>query len=120
MRRDHKPIIRQLRLDFCRNFWQAAQVRQRERRRHSLSGRRENAGKARRHNIDYSICSKKLRRIESNEIARSSPGICMATLTSPQAATLSNDEILRYSRHLIMPEVGMAGQQKLKAARVLC
>src|SRR5262249_22072005 len=32
----------------------------------------------------------------------------------------SNDEILRYSRHLIMPEVGMEGQQKLKAARVLC
>ena len=44
----------------------------------------------------------------------------MATLTGPQTATLSNDEILRYSRHLIMPEVGMAGQQKLKAARVLC
>jgi molybdopterin/thiamine biosynthesis adenylyltransferase/rhodanese-related sulfurtransferase len=36
------------------------------------------------------------------------------------ATTLSNDEILRYSRHLIMPEVGMEGQQKLKAARVLC
>jgi adenylyltransferase/sulfurtransferase len=35
-------------------------------------------------------------------------------------ATLSREEILRYSRHLIMPEVGMAGQQKLKAARVLC
>jgi adenylyltransferase/sulfurtransferase len=34
--------------------------------------------------------------------------------------TLSNDEILRYSRHLIMPEVGMTGQEKLKAARVLC
>src|SRR5512142_2597267 len=34
--------------------------------------------------------------------------------------SLSNDEILRYSRHLIMPEVGMDGQQKLKAARVLC
>jgi molybdopterin/thiamine biosynthesis adenylyltransferase/rhodanese-related sulfurtransferase/molybdopterin converting factor small subunit len=33
---------------------------------------------------------------------------------------LSNDEILRYSRHLIMPEVGMEGQQKLKAAKVLC
>jgi adenylyltransferase/sulfurtransferase len=33
---------------------------------------------------------------------------------------LNNDEILRYSRHLIMPEVGMEGQQKLKAARVLC
>jgi molybdopterin/thiamine biosynthesis adenylyltransferase/rhodanese-related sulfurtransferase len=36
------------------------------------------------------------------------------------AAVLSNDEILRYSRHLIMPEVGMEGQQKLKAAKVLC
>src|SRR3954466_7616318 len=34
--------------------------------------------------------------------------------------SLSNDEVLRYSRHLIMPEVGMEGQQKLKAARVLC
>src|SRR5829696_5789387 len=32
---------------------------------------------------------------------------------------LSNDEIARYSRHLIMPEVGMEGQRRLKAARVL-
>jgi sulfur-carrier protein adenylyltransferase/sulfurtransferase len=32
---------------------------------------------------------------------------------------LSKDEILRYSRHLIMPEVGMKGQKKLKAASVL-
>jgi len=38
----------------------------------------------------------------------------------PEAVTLNNDEILRYSRHLIMPEVGMEGQLKLKAARVLC
>jgi sulfur-carrier protein adenylyltransferase/sulfurtransferase len=46
----------------------------------------------------------------------------MATTTEVKAepVTLSNDEILRYSRHLIMPEVGMEGQQKLKAARVLC
>jgi len=34
-------------------------------------------------------------------------------------STLSNEEILRYSRHLIMPEVGMAGQEKLKAASIL-
>ena len=34
-------------------------------------------------------------------------------------ASLSNEEILRYSRHLIMPEVGMEGQLKLKAAKVL-
>jgi len=33
--------------------------------------------------------------------------------------TLSNEEILRYSRHLIMPEVGVEGQEKLKEARVL-
>jgi adenylyltransferase/sulfurtransferase len=33
---------------------------------------------------------------------------------------LTNDEYKRYSRHLIMPEVGVEGQQKLKAARVLC
>jgi molybdopterin/thiamine biosynthesis adenylyltransferase/rhodanese-related sulfurtransferase/molybdopterin converting factor small subunit len=32
---------------------------------------------------------------------------------------LSNKEIFRYSRHLIMPEVGMKGQKKLKAAKVL-
>src|SRR5476651_626804 len=38
----------------------------------------------------------------------------------PEAAMLSNEEILRYSRHLIMPEVAMEGQLKLKAARVLC
>src|SRR5436190_594201 len=37
---------------------------------------------------------------------------------APQA-TLSKDEILRYSRHLIMPEVGMDGQLKLKSAKVL-
>ncbi len=42
----------------------------------------------------------------------------------PEAAvlpevTLSKDEILRYSRHLIMPEVGVEGQLKLKAASVL-
>lgn len=37
----------------------------------------------------------------------------------PEQAALTNDEILRYSRHLILPEVGMEGQQKLKAAKVL-
>jgi molybdopterin/thiamine biosynthesis adenylyltransferase/rhodanese-related sulfurtransferase len=37
-----------------------------------------------------------------------------------KAVALNNDEILRYSRHLIMPEVGMEGQLKLKQAKVLC
>jgi molybdopterin/thiamine biosynthesis adenylyltransferase len=44
----------------------------------------------------------------------------MASTITEIPVTLSKDEILRYSRHLIMPEVGMEGQQKLKAARVLC
>jgi len=34
-------------------------------------------------------------------------------------ANLTNEEVLRYGRHLIMPEVGMTGQKKLKAAKVL-
>ncbi|MBI2682469.1 MAG: molybdopterin-synthase adenylyltransferase MoeB [Acidobacteriales bacterium] len=42
-----------------------------------------------------------------------------ATVTTYQV-TLSKEEILRYSRHLIMPEVGMEGQLKLKSAKVLC
>ena len=48
----------------------------------------------------------------------------MSTKTRPAighaaASSLTNEEILRYSRHLIMPEVGMEGQLKLKAAKVL-
>ena len=37
----------------------------------------------------------------------------------PNAVDLSHQEIRRYSRHLIMPEVGLTGQKKLKAAKVL-
>src|SRR2546421_5709780 len=33
---------------------------------------------------------------------------------------LSNEEMTRYSRHLMMPEVGPEGQRRLKASRVLC
>ena len=42
-----------------------------------------------------------------------------STVAEPPVTTLSKDEILRYSRHLIMPEVGMEGQIKLKNAKVL-
>jgi sulfur-carrier protein adenylyltransferase/sulfurtransferase len=45
----------------------------------------------------------------------------MATIPyTTEQVTLSQEEILRYSRHLIMPEVGIDGQRKLKAAKVLC
>jgi len=44
-----------------------------------------------------------------------------ATLAEPEALPeLTNDDLGRYSRHLILPEVGMEGQQRLKAAKVLC
>lgn len=49
-------------------------------------------------------------------IVPSIAGGSMAALAEPVA--LSKDEILRYSRHLIMPEVGMDGQLKLKQAKV--
>ena len=38
----------------------------------------------------------------------------------PDEIELSQSEIMRYSRHLIMPEVAMDGQKRLKAASVLC
>ena len=45
----------------------------------------------------------------------------MATITEPiPLPELTTDDLARYSRHLILPEVGMEGQQRLKAARVLC
>ncbi|HEX6615043.1 MAG TPA: molybdopterin-synthase adenylyltransferase MoeB [Gemmatimonadales bacterium] len=39
--------------------------------------------------------------------------------TETELPKLSHAEVLRYSRHLLLPEVGMEGQRKLKAARVL-
>ena len=41
-------------------------------------------------------------------------------MTTQVLPELSNDEIKRYSRHLIMPEVGVDGQRRLKAGSVLC
>ncbi len=43
-----------------------------------------------------------------------------ATEAARDLPTLTNDEIKRYSRHLIMPEVGVEGQRRLKASKVLC
>jgi adenylyltransferase/sulfurtransferase len=47
-------------------------------------------------------------------------GAGSAVAESRATPELSNEEVQRYSRHLIMPEVGMDGQRKLKGARVLC
>src|SRR3954464_8885499 len=43
----------------------------------------------------------------------------MVTTNGRELPKLSHPEILRYSRHLILPEVGPEGQRKLKAARIL-
>ncbi len=55
-------------------------------------------------------------------VAGGAPGT--ATPEAPAAARelpqLSNDEVQRYSRHLILPEVGLEGQRKIKAGSVLC
>ncbi len=48
------------------------------------------------------------------------PSVAGGAVAEAELPTLSKDEVKRYSRHLIMPEVGMDGQRKLKAARVLC
>jgi len=42
-----------------------------------------------------------------------------ASAASPTSTALSNEELQRYSRHLILPEVGPEGQLKLKNAKVL-
>jgi len=47
------------------------------------------------------------------------PAVSLPALVEP-AAELSVDEVRRYSRHLIIPDVAMTGQKRLKNARVLC
>ncbi len=47
------------------------------------------------------------------------PSIAGGTAVAEELPKLSHEEILRYSRHLILPDVGVEGQRKLKAARVL-
>ena len=48
------------------------------------------------------------------------PSVAGGSQAVADAVELSGDEYKRYSRHLIMPEVGLEGQKKLKAAKVLC
>jgi adenylyltransferase/sulfurtransferase len=54
--------------------------------------------------------------LAANDTLSIVPSIAGGSSTPPG---LSNDEIRRYARHLIMPEVGLEGQKRLKAARVL-
>ena len=75
----------------------------RQRRRHPVSGARGH---------------RRSRRATSSASCRRWPAARRSrTETLPE---LTNDEVQRYSRHLILPEVGPEGQRRLKAGRVLC
>jgi sulfur-carrier protein adenylyltransferase/sulfurtransferase len=52
-------------------------------------------------------------------VNRKGVGVSLPALVEP-VADLSLDEVRRYSRHLIIPDVGMTGQKRLKNAKVLC
>jgi sulfur-carrier protein adenylyltransferase/sulfurtransferase len=60
--------------------------------------------------------------LQDGDVLTLVPAIAGGSVGAPagEAVELSNDEILRYSRHLIMPEVTLEGQRRLKQARVLC
>ncbi|HKS43432.1 MAG TPA: ThiF family adenylyltransferase, partial [Blastocatellia bacterium] len=62
--------------------------------------------------------------IKDGDVLSIVPSIAGGSTTVEEDAAreveLDRDEILRYSRHLIMPEVALEGQKKLKAAKVLC
>src|ERR1700730_18395288 len=69
---------------------------------------------------DIRYLKKEATPVNENDTISIVPSIagCASTVEAPPT-TLSKEEILRYSRHLIMPEVGMEGQLKLKNAKVL-
>lgn len=61
-------------------------------------------------------------RLKDGDLVSIVPSIAGGSIVLDRAAEaveLDRDEVLRYSRHLIMPEVALEGQKKLKAAKVL-
>ena len=69
---------------------------------------------------DIRYLDKDATKLEGNETLSIVPSIAGGAIAvaEPETAALSNEEIARYSRHLILPEVGMEGQLKLKRAKV--
>lgn len=57
--------------------------------------------------------------LKSTDVVSIVPSIAGGSQATLEEVPFTHDEIKRYSRHLIMPEVGMSGQAKLKQARVL-
>jgi len=69
---------------------------------------------------DIRYLDKEATALEGGETISIVPSIAGGSIGVAEVAkaTLSNEEVARYSRHLILPEVGMEGQLKLKAANV--
>src|SRR5215210_2759412 len=57
--------------------------------------------------------------VRSGDVLTIVPSIAGGSPAVDTDPSLSHAEVLRYSRHLLLPEVGISGQRKLKAARVL-
>ncbi len=70
---------------------------------------------------DIRYLDKDATKLEGNETISIVPSIAggSTAVAEPETAALTNEEIARYSRHLILPEVGMEGQLKLKQAKVI-
>ena len=60
--------------------------------------------------------------LKAGDVVSIVPSVAGGVPVATETATpeLTSEEVQRYSRHLILPEVGLDGQRKLKAARVLC
>ena len=58
-------------------------------------------------------------RVAAGDTVSIIPSIAGGTAVAQTLPKLSHEEVLRYSRHLILPDVGVEGQRKLKAAKVL-
>lgn len=57
--------------------------------------------------------------VNDNDVVSIIPSIAGGSLNTIEQGTLTAEEFRRYGRHLLMPEVGLEGQKKLKAAAVL-
>src|SRR6266581_4037413 len=69
---------------------------------------------------DIRYLQKELTPVAASDTVSIIPSVAGGAPAVAETPALTNDEIKRYSRHLIMPEVGVEGQRKLKAAKVLC
>jgi adenylyltransferase/sulfurtransferase len=70
---------------------------------------------------DIRYLQKEATLLQAGDVVSIIPSVAGGTgVEAPAHPQLSGDEIRRYSRHLILPEVGMDGQRALKGASVLC